>query len=111
MKYLLVIFFIFNSITASAKDSETEKLIKGCNELVGIYKNHKEKRLMSSMLASSSDALLAGYCMGITKSLTALSINSCGRRDWYQLAESIANEWDFEPKKISLDIALRRVCR
>jgi len=109
MKQFLVLLILFSSFSVYAKNSETENLVKGCNELVGIYENHKEKRLVSSLIVSSSDSLLAGYCMGVTKSLTTL-YSSCRGRNWYQLAERIANEWEIEEKNASFDRYLRRMC-
>jgi|TARA_B110000196_G_C21047232_1_gene615484 hypothetical protein len=111
MKYLLVIIMVLSTFSVNADDSEAEKLIQGCNELVSIYKNHNDKRLLASMLASSSDAMLAGYCMGVTKTLTGFGKRECGGRDWYELAEVIAEKWKVKSQNISVNRALGNICR
>ena len=111
MKQLLVVLILCVSFSVQAEDSEAEKLIKGCNELVGIHKNYSEKRLSASLFASSSDSMLAGYCMGVTKLLTEFGGRSCGGRNWYELAELIANQWKIQSINVTVDKALRNICR
>lgn len=111
MKYLLITLMLFSTFSVYADDSEAEKLFQGCNELVSIYKNYNDKRLLASMLTSSSDAMLAGYCMGVTKAFTGFGNSECGGRDWYELAEFIATKWKLKSQNISVNRALSNICR
>lgn len=111
MKALLLLLILPLSFMVQAKDSDGEKLIKGCNELIGIYKNKNEKRLLASQLVSSSDAMLAGYCMGVVKVIDGFGENSCKGRSWYELAEIIAEKWEVKAQQISVNRVLKRICR
>lgn len=107
---LLVLVLLFTSIAVQADNKDGERLIKGCNELMGMYKNKNEKRLMTSLTVSSSDAMLAGYCMGVVKMAVSQHKNRCYTRDWYQLAEYIASNWRMNDQKLSMHSAVREVC-
>jgi hypothetical protein len=111
MKSLMVLLLLCVSFSIQADDSEAEKLFQGCNELVGIYENYGEKRLFASLVVSSSDAMLAGYCMGVTKFLTGFGKRDCGGRSWLELAEVIAKQWKVRTQLVSVDKALSRICR
>lgn len=65
-----------------------ERLVQGCQELVAIYSNHDERRLMAGVTTSVSEAMRAGYCMGVINEYQRTTL--CGVRDWHVLASRIA---------------------
>jgi hypothetical protein len=109
IKYLLFFIFLSTSIEANAT-SDVEKLVTGCNELMGMYKNRYEKRLLASQMASSSDSLLAGFCLGATKVYINTRYSSCDHADWYKLAESVAGMWSLKENSGSVYSVLKRAC-
>ncbi len=111
MKAMLILLTVLFISPVQAKDSEGEKLIQGCSELLGMYKNKKEKRLMAGLLASSSDALLAGYCLGMVKAYRQFSNNACYADSWFDMAETIASEWTLKDKRYSVNALLNSACR
>ncbi len=112
MKYVLGFFLIFsvNNFSFADEFSDGEKLIKGCSDLIGMYNNIEEQRVFSSITHSNSDALLAGYCLGVLKAVTRSSDYNCYRRSWYRLAEDLAGKWHPDMNPLSLESALGKVC-
>lgn len=134
MKYFLILFMVCCSYYAQAARSDGEQLVKGCNELIGMYKNKNEKRLFASQLASPSDAMLAGYCMGVIKSFKQMAnprvtyepvrcayrvrgpchkvteMTLCENDDWFEIAEKVANYWDAKKTNYSVNDLLMGAC-
>lgn len=134
MKGLLIFLMLSFAMTTQAQDSDGERFVQGCNELIGIYKNKKEKRLLASQLVSSSDAMLAGYCMGVIKAFKQVAnprviyervqcadrvrgpchqvkeVTWCQNDDWFEIAERVANYWNVEPINYSVSELLTDVC-
>ncbi|MEY8198604.1 MAG: hypothetical protein RPS47_05135 [Colwellia sp.] len=134
MKILMIVAALMLTATVQAKESEGERLIQGCSELVGIYKNKSEKRFLASQLASSSDALLAGYCMGVIKAYKQLAnprvyyeqvkcgygvrgpchkvkeVTLCKHDDWFEIAEAVASYWKIKKVDYSVNELLEDVC-
>jgi hypothetical protein len=134
MKGLLVFLVLTFTTTVYAKDSDGERLVKGCNELIGMYKNKSEKRLLASQLTSSSDAMLAGYCMGVIKTYKQVAnprvyydqvkcgygvrgpchkvkkVTLCKHNDWYEIAEAVAGYWEIKQVKHTVSELLEGVC-
>lgn len=129
MRGLLIILMLSIAPISYAQDSDGERLVQGCNELIGIYKNKKEKRLLASQLVSSSDAMLAGYCMGVIKAFKQVAnprvfyervqcaygvrgpcheireVTLCKYEDWFEIAEKVAAYWKFKPKSTSKSVS------
>lgn len=135
MKLVLVLLISLFTSMVQAKTSEGEQFIKGCNELVGIYKNKKEKRYLASQLASPSDTMLAGYCMGVIKAYKQIGnprvhyeqiqcgygvrgpchkvkeVTLCKHDDWFEIAEVVASYWDVKNSNDSISALLDSACR
>ncbi len=112
MNYILGVFLVLTVSNISFADefSDGNNLIKGCSDLIGMYNNLEEQRVLSSITHSQSDALLAGYCLGVLKTVTKSSGYRCSGRSWYRLAEDLAKEWRPDMKPLSLRSALGKVC-
>ena len=65
-----------------------ELVIQSCKEVVEIYKSRDEKRLLASQTTSLSEAMRAGYCIGL------LATTGCQSRfmksNWLDAAKRIA---------------------
>jgi len=109
VKPFLICVFLLSAYDVHA-NSDAEKLVKGCNELMGMYKNRSEKRFLASQLASSSDSLLAGFCLGATKAYINMRYSSCDHDDWYELAESVAGMWSLKDYSGSVSSVLKQAC-
>jgi len=134
MKGLLLFLALTFATTVHAKDSDGERLVQGCNELIGIYKNKNEKRFLASQLVSVSDAMLAGYCMGVIKSYKKFAnprvsyvpvrcgygvrgpchkvteVTLCEHDDWFEIAEVVASYWKIKKVNHSVRELLEDVC-
>ncbi len=135
MKLIWILLITLFTSMVHAKTSEGEQFIKGCNELVGIYKNKSEKRLLAAQLVSASDSMLAGYCMGVIKAYKQLAnprvhyervqcgygvrgpchkvkeVTLCKHDDWFEIAEVVASYWDVKKSSDSISALLDSVCR
>ncbi len=112
VKPFLICLFLLSGHEVHA-NSDAEKLVKGCNELMGMYKNMSEKRFLASQLASSSDSLLAGFCLGATKAYINMDYISCKHDDWYKLADSVAGMWsltEYSGSESSVSTVLKKAC-
>ena len=107
--YFLICILLLSSYEVHA-NTEGEKLVSGCNELMGMYKNRSEKRFLASQMASSSDSLLAGFCLGATKAYIDTHFSSCIHNDWYELAESVAGLWSLSDSSGSVSSLLKQAC-
>lgn len=107
--YFLLCAFLFSSYEVHA-NTEGEKLVSGCNELMGMYKNRSEQRFLASQMTSSSDSLLAGFCLGATKAYMDTHFSSCRHNDWYELAESVAGMWSLNDSSGSVSSLLKQAC-
>jgi len=71
-KLLIAAMAILLSLPTFAKGSfgrpDSALVIKSCKEVVEIYKSRDEKRLLASQTTSLSEALRAGYCIGLLTS-------------------------------------------
>lgn len=75
-------------IPVAHADENAEPLINSCKELVRIYAKRDEQRLLASISTSRSDALRAGWCMGVLDEYRRHS--SCDTDDWFTQALRIA---------------------
>jgi hypothetical protein len=87
---LIFIFCIFTTNTYAKSTNKVELLIDGCTELVGIYKNKREKNLLAGHTTSLSEAIKAGYCRGAIAQFIESNNRYCSS-DWYKIAEVISN--------------------
>jgi len=109
-KIVLIIAFISLSIVTPVKAKQAlfgddgEFLVQACQEAVSVYKSRDEQRLLSSVKTSMSEAMRAGYCIGVLqqyiKQKSTCSYSRYRTSNWYTLAQSIAdisfgaNAWD-----------------
>ncbi|MFP8966028.1 hypothetical protein ACKC9G_05565 [Pokkaliibacter sp. CJK22405] len=78
-------------LLTSAKAAESpEYLIQSCKEVVGIYAQRDQKRLAAGLTTSVSEALRAGYCMGVVEEYRRHK--SCYTRDWFTQATRISEQ-------------------
>ena len=95
---LLMSMLAIHNVSAKANlfDSNDGKfLINSCQEAIEIFKNKSEKRLLAAQMTSVSEAMRAGYCIGVLEQYS--KSHSClygysGGNNWYQMAEVIANQ-------------------
>lgn len=73
--------------TAQA-DDDSLHLIASCQELVDIYAKRDEQRLLAGVTTGLSEALRAGYCMGVVDEYRRQS--TCATDDWFVQAQRIA---------------------
>lgn len=109
--FLFFTIFIFCLSLEAKAESEGEKLISGCNELMGIYANRSEKRFLASQLVSASDTMLAGFCLGATKAYISENSYNCRYSSWYNLAEAIAGKYSIKDNWSSLREVLQDGCK
>lgn len=95
---LLVSILAIHSVNASATSFDSndgEFLINSCREAIEIFKNRSDKRLLAAQMTSVSEAMRAGFCIGVLEQYK--KSHSCSHRylqrsNWYQMAEVIANQ-------------------
>lgn len=75
------------SAMVQARDG-SEHLIQSCKELVGVYAKREEMRLAAGLTTSLSEALRAGYCMGVVEEYRRHY--ECDTDDWHRQAQAIA---------------------
>lgn len=81
---------IFGATAQAANDSD--RLIQGCRELIGIYAKREQMRLVAGLTTSVSEALRAGYCQGVLDEFRRNRGDACTTRDWFEQAQKIASE-------------------
>tara|TARA_R110001606_G_scaffold361754_3_gene514960 strand:+ start:18134 stop:18475 length:342 start_codon:yes stop_codon:yes gene_type:complete len=88
--YTLMIVFLLNVLQSSIvqANNDPEHLIQSCQELVSIYTKRGEKHLTAGLTTSLSEALRAGYCMGVVDEYRRR--NECNTNDWLRQAQAIA---------------------
>ena len=95
---LLMSMMVIQNVSAKVNpfDSNDGKfLINSCQEAIEIFKNRSEKRLLAAQMTSVSEAMRAGFCIGVLEQYSkshSCSNRYSGRSNWYQMAEVIANQ-------------------
>ena len=95
---LISVFFIIpaNAKTNSFNTNDGTFLIKSCREAIEIFENKSEKRFLAAQMTSVSEAMRAGYCIGVLEQYNKenhyCSYGDIDVRNWYQMAKIIANE-------------------
>lgn len=89
-------------------NNDPEHLIESCKELVGIYAKHDQQNLLAGMSTSLSEALRAGYCMGVVDEYRRH--NLCGRNDWFSQAARVAEMPITFAKRTTVEALLAHSC-
>lgn len=108
--YAMIIVFLMSIVqgTVVQAANDPEQLIQSCQELVGIYNKRGEKHLAAGLTTSLSEALRAGYCMGVVDEYRRKA--RCYVDDWYSQAKKIAEYPLSFGKRTSVDGLLEISC-
>ncbi|MCG9729151.1 hypothetical protein L1D44_04740 [Shewanella sp. Isolate13] len=72
-----------------------EFLVQACQEAIDIYNSRDEEQLLASVRTSMSEAMRAGYCIGVLqqyiKHNSSCSFSRYRKSNWHTMAESIAS--------------------
>lgn len=100
-KIIIICAFISLSVVMPVKAKQAlfgddgEFLVQACQEAVSVYKSRDEQRQLSSVRTSMSEAMRAGYCIGVLqqyiKQNSTCSYSRYRKSNWYTLAQSIAD--------------------
>ncbi len=93
--------------TAQASN-DPEHLIQSCQELVGIYAKRDQQRLLAGPTTGLSEALRAGYCMGVADEYRRHY--PCATDDWFKQAQRIAELPLSFGARTSVDALLEMSC-
>lgn len=86
-----LVVILFSQLTTAKGNfdrPDNELVIQSCKEVVEIYKSRDEKRLLASQTTSLSEAMRAGYCIGLLA--TASCQSSFMKSNWLDAAKRIA---------------------
>jgi hypothetical protein len=86
---MLIATFAAFSTTAVHAETDAERLINGCSELVDIYDEHEKARFMAAQVTSLSEAMRAGYCQGVIDEYRRSS--NCQIESRMEMAKRIAD--------------------
>ena len=76
--------------TLSAQaDDDSKHLVQSCRELVDIYSKRDQQRLLAGVATGLSEALRAGYCMGVVEEYRRHA-ERCTTNDWFEQAQRVA---------------------
>jgi hypothetical protein len=101
---LLAIFFV----PISQANDDPKRLIQSCQELVDIYAKRDQQHLLAGVTTGLSEALRAGYCMGVTDEYRRHY--QCATNDWFKQAERIAKMPASFSSHTSIDELLEMSC-
>ena len=108
--HAMIIVFLMSiaQSTVVQANNDPEHLIQSCQELIGIYNKRGEKHLAAGLTTSLSEALGAGYCMGVVDEYRRNT--RCYVDDWYSQAKKIAEYPLSFGKRTSVDGLLEISC-
>ena len=108
--HAMIIVFLMSiaQSTVVQANNDPEHLIQSCQELIGIYNKRGEKHLAAGLTTSLSEALRAGYCMGVVDEYRRKT--RCYVDDWYSQAKKIAEYPLSFGKRTSVDGLLEISC-
>ena len=88
--HAMIIVFLMSIVqsTVVQATNDPEHLIQSCQELVAIYNKRGEKYLAAGLTTSLSEALRAGYCMGVVDEYRRNY--ECDTDSWLRQAQAIA---------------------
>ncbi|MDH2373893.1 hypothetical protein QD228_08605 [Cobetia sp. 3AK] len=110
-QYSFIAFLVtlaFTSATPARANKHSERLIQSCNELVGIYAERDKQNLLAGVTTSVSEALQAGYCMGVLDEYRRH--DRCYSHDWFTQAQKIAEMSVGYSERISVNELLEFSC-
>lgn len=102
----LLLALALPQVSTAADDST--KLVQGCKELTAIYSSRQQQRLMAAATTSLSEAMMAGYCMGVVSEYQRRSY--CQATDWHELASRIAELPNWYTGNDDMDSLMDRAC-
>ncbi|QJD57609.1 hypothetical protein HG264_01140 [Pseudomonas sp. gcc21] len=102
----LLLALALPQVSTAADDST--RLVQGCKELTAIYSSHEQQRLMAAATTSLSEAMLAGYCMGVVSEYQRRSY--CGATNWHELASRVAALSGWDTGNDNIDSVLGKAC-
>lgn len=109
---LMGLFSVVCFQPVSAKDNrELDYFVKGCSELVQIYKSRNEQRLLAAQTTSLSEAMRAGYCRGVIDSYMQQNRYHCSSTDWFSMASFISTQVGYETKHTNVNNLLELSCK
>lgn len=104
--FTLLIFQLAPSTAVAAVD--TERFIQGCQEVIKIYTDHEEERLLAGVTTSVSAAMRAGYCRGVISEYQRTK--PCAISDWYEVANRIVEVPSWQAEARNAASLLRTAC-
>jgi len=95
-------------VPVTQANDDPEHLIQSCQELVDIYAKRDQQRLLAGVATGLSEALRAGYCMGVVDEYRRRY--ECATDDWFTQAQRVAEmPVSFGPRT-SVDELLEMSC-
>ena len=91
-------------------DQDTERLVQGCREMVGIYAKREQMRMAAGLTTSLSEALRAGYCQGVIEQFRRDRDEVCTALDWFEQAQRIAGQPRDIAQQASVNELLEQSC-
>lgn len=111
MKSAFILFSLMLTLAlpqVSKANENAQQLVQGCKELTAIYASRDQQRRLATMTTSLSEAMMAGYCMGVVKEYQRK--NYCEAKGWYQLASRLAELPNWYTGADSIDRLLGKAC-
>lgn len=86
---LPLVYLLANLLAPVAQaNDDPDHLIQSCQELVEIYAKRDQQRLLAGVATGLSEALRAGYCMGVVDEYRRHY--ECATDDWFIQAQRVA---------------------
>lgn len=95
-------------VPATQANDDPEHLIQSCQELVDIYAKRDQQRLLAGVATGVSEALRAGYCMGVVDEYRRHY--ECSTDDWFTQAQRVAEMSTSVESNTSMDQLLEQSC-
>lgn len=111
MKSAFILFSLLLALAlpkVSEANENAQQLVQGCKELAAIYASRDQQRRLAAVTTSLSEAMMAGYCMGVVKEYQRK--NSCEANGWHQLASRISELPNWYTGAEDLDSLLGKAC-
>lgn len=93
-----VLFCAQNTMAKPFEPNDVSFLVSSCREVVEIYSKKNEQRFLAAQTTSMSEAMRAGYCIGVVQQYLRNSNNCSGygyrqfsKGRWFDFASAIAN--------------------
>lgn len=66
-------------------------LVQSCREAVDVFSSHEKTGYLAAYRTSLSEALRAGYCIGVLEQFSNAYDEYCGNAGWFENAKRIAS--------------------